>query len=103
MKIEIKGRHKVREFNKLFQFEPMRGIGSCMCCGYPGVDWYIGSQRIAITAIHHGKTLRWNVFVGDARFTEEASLKLSQWLIANKIPDHTGTWKEIIEKAKSPK
>jgi hypothetical protein len=36
------------------------GTGSqCGCCGFPGIDWYRGETRVALTAVQHGGALRW--------------------------------------------
>jgi len=31
----------------------------CECCGFPGIDWYRGKERIALTAMQHRKAMRW--------------------------------------------
>jgi hypothetical protein len=65
---------------------------SCMCCGYPGLDWYKGNHRIVLSSVQHGHAIRWKgftslrlfylfkVFYGDAPLTEESAQWLNQWL-----------------------
>ena len=53
---------------------------SCLCCGFPGIDWYRGETRIALTTVQHGFALRWAGFPRDAYFTRESALWLRQWL-----------------------
>ena len=69
-------------------------FGSCGCCGYPGIDWYRGRKRVALTSVQHGKNLRWNGFsttrvlgytVGyvDAPLLTNSSTWLTNWLSAH--------------------
>jgi hypothetical protein len=66
---------------------------SCMCCGNPRLDWYRGSRRIALTALDHGRSLRWKGFTtasilgvrvgyGDAPLTETSARQLGDVLSA---------------------
>lgn len=66
-------------------------LGECGCCGYPGMDWYRGQKRVALTSVHHGKALRWGGFsttrimgrtVGyaDAPLMPESGAWLTNWL-----------------------
>ena len=69
-------------------FELGSPASSCACCGYPGIDWYGGKQRLALTAVQHGKAIRWKGFPGDAVLTSESSAWLKRWLSAHGIdPD----------------
>ncbi|MHB1036640.1 MAG: hypothetical protein ACYC35_18090, partial [Pirellulales bacterium] len=61
---------------------PDRG---CACCGYPGMDWYCGQTRVALTSVQHWKAIRWSGFKGDAHLTAESSLWLEQWLKAHGV------------------
>ena len=60
-------------------FAPGTPSDGCLCCGYPGIDWYCGNKRIALTSVQHGVALRWKGFPGDAHFTEESAQWLRQW------------------------
>jgi hypothetical protein len=71
--------------------------GICMCCGSPGIDWYQGKRRIALTAVQHGERLRWRGFstahvlglpvgYGDAPLTPESSVWLTEWLNRHDVP-----------------
>lgn len=64
---------------------------TCMCCGGPGIDWYKGDKRIALTAMQHGHSVRWRGFstsrilgirfgYGDGPLTEESQKWLEAWL-----------------------
>lgn len=64
---------------------------SCMCCGSPRLDWYRGDRRIALTALQHGRRLRWKGFTtasvlgvsvgyGDAPLTETSARLLGDLL-----------------------
>ena len=64
--------------------------GPCMCCGFPGIDWYQGTERIALTAVQHGKAIRWRGWA-DLRLTDASGEWFAQWLVAH------GVKKEEIE------
>lgn len=64
----------------------------CLCCGWPGMDWYTGKHRIALTAVQHGRGIRWRGFstarllgfrtgYGAAAFTEESRQWLHAWFL----------------------
>ncbi|XOF33997.1 MAG: hypothetical protein ACL93V_01470 [Candidatus Electrothrix sp. YB6] len=63
---------------------------TCMCCGGPGIDWYKGEKRVALTAMQHGHAIRWRGFstmriigfrigYGDGPLTEESQAWLKGW------------------------
>jgi len=62
------------------QIMPGRPSGGCLCCGFPGIDWYRGNTRLALTSVHHGVRLSWIGFPGDAILTLESHQWLRQWL-----------------------
>jgi hypothetical protein len=57
----------------------------CMCCGYPGVDWYRGKRRLALTSLHHGNALRWKGFPKDARLTNKSGAWVVAWLASHGV------------------
>ena len=79
---------EIAEFNALFDFKA-EDCGECMCCGYPGIDWYRKGKRIALTAMQHGHSLRWKGFksgsdkFGDCYYTDESKAKLTDWFKAH--------------------
>ncbi len=93
----IKGVEQVRAIASRFKYAPdevanSRELAMCMCCGYPGIDWYRGNKRVALTSVHHGKSLRWKGFsttrvlgvtvdYGDAPMTADTRTWLQAWLI----------------------
>jgi hypothetical protein len=95
-------RTDITNFNAVIQFETNQTWDACMCCGYPGVDWYIGKKRIALTGVQHGIGLRWKGFPGDASFTKESSQRFAQWVLDHGIPDLHEQFKKIAEKEKLP-
>ena len=81
-------RSKIRFKWRLYWYSHGR---TCMCCGYPGMDWYKGTDRLALTSIQHGKRIRWKGFstrrfarlrsgYGDADLTEASAQWLQHWL-----------------------
>jgi len=62
------------------QFETRQEEGSCECCGYPCLDWYRGTNRLALTGVQHGEALRWKGFPTDAELTTASRTWLRMWL-----------------------
>ena len=72
------------------EFKTNQAVDACMCCGGPGIDWYKGKKRIALTACQDS-ALCWKGFPGpkkysDAQLTRESGNWLSAW-----IKKHRGT------------
>jgi len=93
----ITNRTEITNFNAIIQFDTNQTRKSCMCCGYPGVDWYVGRQRIALTGVQHGINLRWKGFPGDASFTKKSSREFAQWMLDHGIPDAHEEFKKIVQ------
>ncbi|TFH14389.1 MAG: hypothetical protein E4H02_09990 [Lentisphaerales bacterium] len=74
------------------QFVPFTNelTGGCLCCGWPGLDWYKGRSRLALTSVQHGHAIRWKQFGtsglgpfrhgGDVPLTIESTIWLTKWL-----------------------
>ena len=71
---------EIADFTAMIQFKDGPGNGQCLCCGYPGIDWYKGGKRVALTSVQHGHALRWRGFFDDYLFTKESSQALARWL-----------------------
>lgn len=72
---------EVRRISASFKFSSFQfGTSKCMCCGYPGIDWYKGDRLLALTAVQHGYALRWRGFDGDNAFTAGTGVWLNGWL-----------------------
>jgi hypothetical protein len=93
---------QLADFTRMIRFETNQTVDACMCCGYPGVDWFQGTNRLALTGVQHGTGLRWKGFPGDAAFTQESSLALAKWLLKHGIPDLHDQFKKILEEKESP-
>ena len=88
---------ELKNIREHIQFVPFTNAlaGVCMCCGYPGLDWYKGSKRIALTAVQHGFGLRWSRFgtsysgpfqnYGDVPLTLDSSIWIIEWLRNNNV------------------
>ena len=77
----------VAAFTAMIRFEDGPSTGACcMCCGHPGIDWWKGGERLALTSVQHGKGLRWRTFSDDYPFTAESASALSRWFEARGIP-----------------
>ena len=74
----VTNKKEIIRFNRMFQFSG-KGEG-CKCCGDFGVDWWQGTNRIALTAVHHGETLQWEGFDGHyAELTDLSAYAIGIW------------------------
>jgi hypothetical protein len=55
----------------------------CNCCGFPGIDWYRGKERLALTAVQHGKAIRWRY--ADLRLSEKSREWIVRWLVGHGV------------------
>jgi hypothetical protein len=98
---------EVKQVAALLQFQSATTTNSfnesCMCCGSPGIDWYRGERRIALTAVQHGHSIRWRGFstarilcvhigYGDGPLTKDSADWLVGWLAEHGV---TGPKKEV--------
>ena len=73
---------EIAAFNGSLRFKPQPpGRGDCMCCGYPGIDWWAGDRKIILSNVQHCHALRWSGFGGDMPLVKESAAKLKDWLI----------------------
>jgi len=75
---EITNKAEIAAFNDMFKFSGRKM--PCMCCGYPGIDWWRDGQRIVVSAVHHGQALRVESFWGDLQLAFESSRLVQEWL-----------------------
>ena len=81
---------EIAAFNKMFAFvekadwQPSDIGQQCRCQGGPGIDWWKGEEKLAQTALHHGKSLWWDGFTWDFVLTKK-SLKA----IADRLSSHS--------------
>ena len=75
---EITNKTEIAEFNSMFQFS---GTSlPCMCCGYPGVDWWRDGKRIVVSALHHGRALRVEGKGYNWRLATSSRQHIDKWL-----------------------
>ncbi len=100
--LTITNPEEIAKFNATLQFETNQTWNACMCCGFPGIDWYRGKYRLALTGLQHGHALRWKGFPGDAFFTKQSSQQIAQWLLDHGIPDPHKEFTKIAGQGKLP-
>lgn len=77
---------EIAEFNAMLRFHRRYPyLSNCLCCGYPGVDWWIGERKIVLSSVQHCQALRWKGFSGDMPFIKESSEELEKWLIGHGV------------------
>ena len=84
--------------------------GGCMCCGYPGIDWYKGRKRLALTSLQHGHNIRWKQFgtsyfgpfrsYGDIPLTLDSSVWMLSWLQGHGVTNGQEFTTEYIDRLK---
>ena len=97
--LEITDPEAIGDFNRHLAFKAHQPWTVCMCCGYPGIDWYRGGKRIALTSVQHGRAIRWDGFPGDAALTEPSSAWLVDWFLMHGIAGQYDEFKKAKEKA----
>ena len=69
---EITKKAEIAAFNDMFKFSGQ--TMPCMCCGYPGIDWWRDGKRVVVSAVHHGQP------EGAARFRASLLLRRDAYL-----------------------
>jgi hypothetical protein len=82
---EVKDRKEIQGVYEKLQFMADEAPGFCMCCGFPGIDWYKDGKRIVLSAVQHGGALRWKGAPGDVGLTGASSKWLIEWLAKNGV------------------
>lgn len=69
-------------------FEPSEEAPICECCGFPGIDWYKGTNLVSVTAVHHGKWFHWVGAGGNERAILKAGSGtwITNWLGGLGVP-----------------
>lgn len=49
---------EIKEFIESIEFSVFQEKGACECYGWPGIDFYCGTERIMVTSVQHNKALR---------------------------------------------
>ena len=85
---------EITAFNKMFVFVEKAkksdweesDVGQpCRCEGGPGIDWWKGGEKVAQTALHHGKSLWWDGFTWDFFLTPSSTDEIAKWFSAHSI------------------
>ena len=98
--VVIRGEQAVREFNENLEFVEQQSPSYCFCCGYPGIDWYKGERRLALTSVQHGTAIRWKGFPGDVALTKQSSKWLVQWLLDHGVSGQDKEFEKLQKKRK---
>ncbi|MBC8468155.1 MAG: hypothetical protein H8D56_01685 [Planctomycetes bacterium] len=85
--LEITDSRTIAAFNVNIRFRRSVSKTSCMCCGYPGIDWYCKGRRVALTSIQHGEAIRWRGFESDEPLTRRSANWLRSFLSENEVPE----------------
>jgi len=84
--LELREPKEIAELRGIFKFKDLGSNEGCMCCGHPGIDWWKGGEKLAQTALHHGKTVWWDGFTWDFVLTEKSQKEIAAWLSSHSIP-----------------
>ena len=67
------------------QFKTNQQGSVCAGQGYPGLDWYQGTNLLALTAMHGCTTLSWEGFPSDAFLTKPSTQWFRKWFSGLKL------------------
>ncbi|MHB1033753.1 MAG: hypothetical protein ACYC35_14640 [Pirellulales bacterium] len=59
----------------------------CACCGFPGIDFYRGQTRVALTSVQHGDAIRWSGWFCDLRLSQKSQEWLVGWLVKHGVSE----------------
>jgi hypothetical protein len=82
---EIKDPEEIKKVASNIKFENGTHPNECACCGHPGIDWYVGDRRVAITAVKHGMGLMRSSVI--ASFTPESKAWMKKWLLGQGLAE----------------
>jgi hypothetical protein len=77
---EVTDPAEIREVYDNIQFEENQSRRNCACWGWPVIDWYEKDNRLAMTAVKHGKAIRWAQMSYDLELTETSQQWLKAWM-----------------------
>ena len=63
---------EIDKFIKSIEFSIFQRKGSCECMGWPGIDFYSGTERIMVTSVKHNKALRTPISQYDLEFNRKS-------------------------------
>jgi hypothetical protein len=72
--LTITERDKVTCFSKLFEIEEPKMVFNCMCLGDYAIEFYAGQKRKATIGFHHGHSIRYDKWYGDAELKHSYAL-----------------------------
>lgn len=64
--------NEVKEFINSIKFSIFQEQGSCGCHGWPGIDFYRGTERIMVTSVQHNRWLRTPIAHYDVKLSRES-------------------------------
>ena len=77
----------VKELAELVMIDSSTRGFHCMCCGKPTLEFYRGDVLVAELGFHHGQSLRWRGWPGDAALEAEQGARLCAWLKEHGVKD----------------
>jgi hypothetical protein len=80
---EVKDPEEIKKVAENIKFEVGTEPNGCLCCGHPGVDWYVGDRRVAISAVKHGMGLMRASVI--STFTPASKEWMEKWLVSHGI------------------
>ena len=95
---EVTDVQELEEVRKHIQLVPETPDTACMCCGYPGMDWYRGPRRLALTGLQHGAAIRWRGFPMDARLTKASAEWMVTWLVRHGVSTEAADEETTIQR-----
>jgi hypothetical protein len=82
---EVKDQAEIKKLAKNIVFKKGVVENFCLCLGHPGIDWYVGDKRVAITAWKHGFGIMREGKI--MYFTDDSKVWVRKWLLARGIKE----------------
>lgn len=76
----------ISEFNSNIRFKRSFGGERCGCQGFPGIDWFHGTERIAYAGLQHETHVRWTPYSYDMPMTDTSRQWLARYMAQHGVP-----------------
>jgi len=92
---ETKSLEKIRELVESIDINEAESDSSCMCCGFPTLEFYQETKLLAMVGVQHGGALRWGPWPADGMLTANSSSSFNKWMTKHGIPSRESRQRNI--------
>lgn len=84
---ELTDQKEINNFIENLKIVKEQVAGGCLCCGKPGIDFYKGEKRLALTSLKHGYAIWWKKLPSQATLTRPSREWIRAWLLKHGVPE----------------